>query len=266
MKIHSNFIEQEQESVYKSFIRSSMSRRCHKESNEIYKLSALELANSPGIEVGVEIPTIDAVGWSKALNGVDIRPKLVDRSTGVARLIDSGAMISAAAKGPNDKLSEGVRLVAVNGSRINTYGMRNLTFKMGRKTYTVPAVVCDIAQDILGMDFIDKYKLNMEWDDYDQSELFLVDKRAQIKERLKVVTVPTNMQRAHHIEQLDSPEGDDSLSSSELAAAMLFEVACMKELGGSNNSKKLSTEEALKLHAPEYVEIIKAHPALLKPT
>ena len=135
MKIYTNFVEQEKESVYKSFIKSSMSRRCHIKSDEIYNVSALELdKTSPVVKVGVEIPTIDAVGWSKPLNGVDIRPKLVDRSTGMARLVDSGAMISAAAKSPDDKLSEGVKLVAVNGSRINTYGMKNLTFKMGRKT------------------------------------------------------------------------------------------------------------------------------------
>ena len=40
----------------------------------------------------------------------------------------------------------------------------------------MPAVICDVGQDILGADFINKYKLGMEWDDFDQTELFLSDK------------------------------------------------------------------------------------------
>ena len=76
------------------------------------------------------------------------------------------------------------------------------------------AVVCNISQDILGMDFLDKYKMGMEWDDYDQSELFLVDKRAKIKTRLEMVTVPTDLQRVHYLE--DIPTGsslrEESLS------------------------------------------------------
>ena len=40
----------------------------------------------------------------------------------------------------------------------------------------MPAIICDVGQDILGADFINKYKLGMEWDDFDQTELFLSDK------------------------------------------------------------------------------------------
>ena len=38
------------------------------------------------------------------------------------------------------------------------------------------AMICDIQQDILGMDFIDRYKLGLEWDEDTQTELFIVDK------------------------------------------------------------------------------------------
>ena len=46
----------------------------------------------------------------------------------------------------------------------------------------MPAIICDIGQDILGADFINKYKLGLEWDEVDQTELFLVDKKAQWQE------------------------------------------------------------------------------------
>ena len=152
---HNVSLNQERNVEYESFFRAS-SRQSQKlnEANEIY-ISSFE-KKPPDLEIGVEIPTVDAVGWQSGLRGVDIRPRVVDKSTGEARLLDSGAMISAVAKKPGDKVSEEVSLVAVNGSRIKTYGIRDLEFKMNRKTYKIPAVVCDISQDILGMDFINK--------------------------------------------------------------------------------------------------------------
>ena len=84
-------------------------------------------------------------------------------------------------RGPEDKIDPTFKLVAVNGSKIDAYGVKDISFQINRKTYTIPAIICDVQQDILGMDFVDKYKLGLEWDDFDQSVLFLVDKRAQIK-------------------------------------------------------------------------------------
>ena len=100
---------------------------------------------------------IDAVNWSS--RDLDLRPRLLDKSTGELRLVDSGAQISAARRLPGDKEDDSIRLVAVNGSRIKTYGTRDIIVKMGRKAYQIPAVICDISQDILGMDFVNKYKL-----------------------------------------------------------------------------------------------------------
>ena len=101
--------------------------------------------------------------------------------------------LSATARKPGDKIDNSVRLVAVNGSSIPTYGIREIELKINRKTYRIPAMICDINQDILGMDFVDKYKLGLEWDDFDQSELFLVDKRSQIKTLLKMVIIGTSV-------------------------------------------------------------------------
>ena len=150
------------------------------------------------LQPGVVIPAVEAVDWNGRRN-CDIRPRLPG-SNGQASLIDSGSMITATARKPEDKLDTSVKLVAVNGSEIKTYGTRKIEVKIGRKAYAMEAVICDINQDILGMDFLDKYRLGLEWDDFDQSTLWIVDKKAQVKTELQIVTVPMNLQRTKYLE------------------------------------------------------------------
>ena len=70
---------------------------------------------------GTVVPAVEAVNWSGTS---DIRPRLLDKSTGKFRLIDSGLMITAAMKLPDDKPDNSIRLIAVNGSEIQTWGQR----------------------------------------------------------------------------------------------------------------------------------------------
>ena len=159
------------------------------------------------LPLGSIVPSVEALHWTQK-SDCDIRPRLVDKSTGQARLIDSGSMISVTTRRPEDKVDQSIRLIAVNGSQIEAYGVRNIEYKINRKAYKMPAVVCDVKQDILGMDFIDKFKIGFEWDDYDQTEYFLVDKKADIKAKLQIVTVPTDITRVHYLEQSsESPGG-----------------------------------------------------------
>ena len=132
------------------------------------------------MQVGVEVSACDAYNWTR--KNVDIRPRLVDKATGVARLVDTGSQISVTAKRSGDKIDNSVKLVAVNGTRIDTFGVRDVEFKIGRKSYKVSAIICDVEQDILGMDFMTKFKLNLEW--CDESELYIVDKKAQTRNKL----------------------------------------------------------------------------------
>ena len=138
----------------------------------------------PNIPVDTVVRAVDALNWKPHQKGCDIRPRLFDKAAGVNRLLDSGSQISVTGRKPGDKVDNSFKLVAVNGSKITTYGVRNIDVKMGRKLYRIPAIICDVSQEILGMDFINKFKLNFEWDDFDQSELYLVDRKAQIKEPL----------------------------------------------------------------------------------
>ena len=248
--------------------------------------SALEIASfvnpyEADVPEGTEVSAVDARRWSELGRQDDLRPRLVDQSTGEARLIDSGAMVSAARKLPGDKKSDTVKLIAVNGSKIETYGIRTLEFKINRKSYSIPAVICDIKQDILGMDFIHKYKIGFEWDTFDQSQLFITDKKANIKSPLQIVTVAKGLTRAHHVETVGQsasagaspgapppPSGSlplEALSKSNETIA--FEVACVKQLGVKKEGvKKKSLEEQLEMHDKEYVDLIRKYPELLNPT
>ena len=219
---------------------------------EIGSLKIESLESKPDIPIGVVLPSISAVGWTPTQT-VDIRPRLVDSSTGQARLLDSGAQISATQRKPEDKIDQSMSVVAVNGSRIQTYGIRNLTVKIHRKTYHIPAVICDIAQDILGADFINKYRLGLEWDDFDQSELFITDKRAKISEKIDIVTVPPDIQRVSYLSAPQSqslpeswskvvhPHQPPSADSDELA----FQVACIKKLGELSEIKTKKTQKRI---------------------
>ena len=133
--------------------------------------------------------------------------------------------------------------------------------KIGRKSYEIKAVVCDVGQDILGMDFLDKYKLGFEWDDFDQTELFIVDKKAKIKEELQMVTVPANLPRNRG--SGEQPQSRQSVvhesgahTPDQVAAlnqAIAFQIACVKKLA-TPETKKKSVEEQLAMHQPKYAE------------
>ena len=175
-------------------------------------------------------------------------------------------MSTVTKKGPDDKPDHNFKLVAVNGSKIPTYGVREIMIQINRKKYSMPAVVCDVQQDILGMDFLTKYKLNFEWDDFDQSELYLVDKKAQIKALLQIVTVPTSTLRVNSLDRVSNhtpgPDvGEEPLEVAKANEAIAFEVACMKQLDPTVTKKK-SVEDQLKMHSEEYIKMIKNHPKL----
>ena len=105
-------------------------------------IESLEIESN--LQIGEIIPSIEAVDWVNGHRNVDIRPRLVDSSSGEARLLDSGAQLSATQRRPEDKLDNSVNLVAVNGSRIPTYGIRKLVVKIGRKSYDISAIICDV--------------------------------------------------------------------------------------------------------------------------
>lgn len=236
------------ENESESFIQTADVRQSHnvaeiRKSCNAITLAAIEQAvnvevpQMKHLPIGEVIRSVDAVGWRPGLD-VDIRPRLYDKATNQYRLLDSGSQISATCKLPGDEIDESVRLVAVNGSKIKTYGFRDIVVKINRKRYTMPAIICDISQDILGADFLHKYKLGLEWDDFDQKELYIVDKRANIKSLVQMVTVPADIQRVHYLEssvppppsQVGGESGAPLKPSKPSNEAIAFQVSCMKKL------------------------------------
>ena len=252
-------------------------------------VSAIEVASKvnpylPNLPDGTIVRAVDALHWPSFGHNCDIRPRLRDDSTGINRLVDSGSQISVAKKGPDDKLDDSFKLVAVNGSKIQSYGVRDIEFNIGRKSYKISAVICDVQQDILGMDFINKYRLNFEWDDFDQTELYLVDKKANIRKSLQVITVPQNTLRVEYLDSDGHPSsapappskpvgsvpsatsaGSDAAHVQAQNEAIAFQISCVKRLD-EKVVKKKSIEEQLKLHDEEYIKMIQAHPELLTPS
>ena len=112
----------------------SQVRQSHQNKWDELVISALSVAAEVNpylsdVPDGTILRAVDAVDWSIGRN-CDIRPRLVDKSSGVSRLIDSGSMITVTKKGPDDKLDNSVRLIAVNGSQIRTYGTKKVVVKM----------------------------------------------------------------------------------------------------------------------------------------
>ena len=154
----------------------------------------------PNIETGSKISAMLAKQWSSQRQS-DIRPRLFDKGSQIHRLIDTGSMISTTAKKEGDTLNPHLVLQAVNNSPMPTYGFRNIDVKIGRKTYPIKAVIVDVNQEILGMDFLENFKLGLDWigDEY-----YIFDRKAQIKKSLSFVTVPNNQLRTQAVVELPS--------------------------------------------------------------
>ena len=79
-----------------------------------------------------------------------------DRKTGRTYLIDTGADVSVFPVSPMDKrlLSPTAPLCAANKSRISTWGERNISIVLGDRTFIQSFKLADVAQPILGADFL----------------------------------------------------------------------------------------------------------------
>ena len=78
-----------------------------------------------------ELPAFQAIHWRKGHRGVDLRPHLFDPVQNKFLLCDSGSQITAYPPEPGDKVVPGQVLKAVNGTKIECFGYKNI----GRKEY-----------------------------------------------------------------------------------------------------------------------------------
>ena len=86
---------------------------------------------------------------------------ITDRRSGLRFLIDTGAQVSVIPPSPADRNTPStLTLQAVNNTRIRTYGTRSLALNLGlRRTFRCVFVVADVANPILGADFLQHFSL-----------------------------------------------------------------------------------------------------------
>jgi hypothetical protein len=86
--------------------------------------------------------------------------QLRDSFTGRDYLVDSGAELCVIPANKEDrKRGEQSSLIAANGSKIPSYGKRELALRFGSSTFSQEFMVADVAQPILGANFFAKHHL-----------------------------------------------------------------------------------------------------------
>ena len=103
-----------------------------------------------------EVSALDYINWINGTSRLDCRPKFYDNVTKSYMLLDTGAMSSCVQKKEDDKINPNLTLRTADGKPMPTYSTREVTLRIGRKTYTVSAIVTDVKQTIIGMDLFNK--------------------------------------------------------------------------------------------------------------
>ena len=183
--------------------------------------------------IGDTIASIEAV-QSPELS-TDLRPRFFDNVTKAWTLLDSGSCVSCVPKDPNDKIDPAFKLRAVNGQSIPTFGTKVISIRIGRKQYEIEAIKTDINQQILGWDLFAKYKLGFEWN---EDELYLTDKKAQIRSLLKFIKVDSKqIKRIECVDYYEEPVFEN-ISPQTLQ----FQFECMKSVDETTCAEKTFAE------------------------
>ena len=128
------------------------------------------------------MPAFAAVNNQVEQAGIDYRPHLLDSISGSHILVDSGSAISAWPPDPGDSESPGIHLKAVNGSKIKTFGQKQIEIRIGRKTYKFKVIKAQIENPIIGWDFIRFHRLNFMWNEF--GDVTINDPKANISQAL----------------------------------------------------------------------------------
>ena len=96
----------------------------------------------------------------------DLRPRVWCNKLKMSFLVDSGAAVSimprSRVKDKDVTVAEDVKLRAVNGSVIQTYGKRSFRLQMGRAHFTHTFVVADLP-GVLGFDWMSQHGIHLTW-------------------------------------------------------------------------------------------------------
>ena len=110
-----------------------------------------------------EISAAEAASWVDGHRSCDARPKLFDGATQSWRLMDTGAAISVVPPVQGDQVDHSICFEAIDGTKIKTYGSKDVYVRIGRKSYKQRCYIADVKESVLGWDFIAANKLNFIW-------------------------------------------------------------------------------------------------------
>ena len=114
----------ESEEFIEAFVRRSQKAAQVRFNSNPFKVAAMmlpvESTEICDLPIGSVIPAVDALNWTRKAN-CDIRPRLLDKSSGVTRLIDSGSQISVTVRGPEDKIDPTFKLIKTLRSSLSLY-------------------------------------------------------------------------------------------------------------------------------------------------
>ncbi|GBN30170.1 hypothetical protein AVEN_57021-1 [Araneus ventricosus] len=89
-----------------------------------------------------------------------------DRPSGLNFLVDTGADISVVPPSSAERCKPKslLNLLAANGTKINTYGTRNLSLNIGlRRIFPWSFIIADVSRPILGADFLTHYGIIIDF-------------------------------------------------------------------------------------------------------
>merc|ERR1711917_3181 len=95
----------------------------------------------------------------------DLRPRVWCNKLKMSFLVDSGAAVSIIPRSRVKDVTpshEDVKLRAVNGTTIQTYGKRTFRLQMGRAHFTHTFVVADLP-GVLGFDWMSQHGIGLTW-------------------------------------------------------------------------------------------------------
>ena len=110
------------------------------------------------------------LGWSPRAAGQPTRARpaqlglVLDKLTRHQWLLDTGSQVSIWPPSPSTarfSLSK-VRLAAANGTPIKAFGQQKRKIKIGGESYTFVFLIVQVSKPILGLDFLQKFKMSMD--------------------------------------------------------------------------------------------------------
>ena len=167
----------------------------------------------------------EAVKLQASEESLDMRPYLFDNNSKSHILLDSGSQVCAWPPEPGDKVDPSIKLKAVNGSKLNCYGYKEVKVRINRKEYGVTAIKTDVIDPILGWNFTRKHRLWTGWNQW--GDVILTDPKAKIHSVLKYKSLKPN--QTHKLSVIKQ-EKEETKTSHQLA----FEIASVEALDKSD--------------------------------